>query len=196
MVAGVNRSPWKSVTAKRFAFTPAALNLLHMDSHRIFLLLAGLILAAPASARTTDCTDPAGPEVNWTRCYLDGRDLSKQNLAGARLIDASFERAKLSGADLRGVNGYRAKFISTEMKGARLDNGTFSEADFTKADLSGASLANTDLRRARLYRTNLRGADLTGARTGAADLMYADLSGATWTDGKKVCAEGSIGQCN
>lgn len=167
-----------------------------MDSLRTLLLTAGITLALAASARASDCTDQAAPGVNWTRCYLDGRDLSKHDLSGARLVDASFQRAKLNETDLRGSNAYRAKFISAEMKGARLDKGTFSEADFTKADLTGATLTNADLRRARLYRTDLRDADLTGARTIGADLTYADLSGATWTDGKRVCAEGSIGQCN
>ena len=32
-------------------------------------------------------------------------------------------------------------------------------------------------------------------RMRGADLHYADLSGATWVDGKKICAEGSIGRC-
>ena len=39
-------------------------------------------------------------------------------------------------------------------------------------------------------------ADLTGVKLGGADLTLADLSGATWTDGKRVCSEGSIGRCN
>ena len=51
------------------------------------------------------------------------------------------------------------------------------------------------MRRARLFRADLRGADLSGARLFDADLTRADLSGATWTDGKRVCAEGSIGVC-
>ena len=49
---------------------------------------------------------------------------------------------------------------------------------------------------ARLFRATLRNADLTDARMTGADLLKADLSGATWTDGRTVCAEGSIGQCN
>ena len=39
-------------------------------------------------------------------------------------------------------------------------------------------------------------ADLSGATVRGTDFGGADLSGATWTDGKRVCAEGSIGQCN
>ncbi|MEE9195513.1 MAG: pentapeptide repeat-containing protein, partial [Alphaproteobacteria bacterium] len=49
---------------------------------------------------------------------------------------------------------------------------------------------------AKFFGTNLRGADFTGAKMRGADFFTADLSGATWTNGKTVCAEGSIGQCN
>ncbi|MCY4504085.1 MAG: pentapeptide repeat-containing protein, partial [Alphaproteobacteria bacterium] len=52
-----------------------------------------------------------------------------------------------------------------------------------------------DLRRARFFRAQLEGADFTGARLRQADFFDADLSGAVWTDGKHVCAQGSIGQC-
>lgn len=159
-------------------------------------LAAVLCLTAAAPGLSQDCTTPPGPGVNWQRCYLDGRDLAGHDLSKARLVDASFARSKLQDAVLAEVNAYRAKFISAEMKGAKLDGGVFVEADFTKADLAGASLVEADLRRSRLYRAILRGANLTGAKTAGADLLYADLSGATWIDGKRVCAEGSLGQCN
>ena len=38
-------------------------------------------------------------------------------------------------------------------------------------------------------------ARLDGAQLEEADLSKADLTGATWIDGKRVCAEGSIGKC-
>jgi uncharacterized protein YjbI with pentapeptide repeats len=70
------------------------------------------------------------------------------------------------------------------------------QADLTKAELVGASLRNANLTRARLFRADLSQADLTGARLQDTDLLNADLSGATWIDGKTVCAQGSVGQCN
>lgn len=58
------------------------------------------------------------------------------------------------------------------------------------AFLMGANLRNTILRNANLIDAFLYDADLTGA-----DLSGADLSKAIWPDGR-VCAFGSIGQCN
>lgn len=157
------------------------------------IALALALLAAPAWAA---CTDPAGPGVNWRRCYHDGRDLKGVDLSGAMLRDATFQRSDLSGATLATVDAYRAKFFSARMPGAVMDGSRLIEADFTRADLSGARFRGADLRNAKLVDTNLRQADLTGARLDGTDLRNADLSGATWTDGKRTCATPSVGQCN
>lgn len=166
-----------------------------MDIRGFATLFVAMICAA-APVLAADCTQPPGPGVDWQRCLLDRRDLAGQDLNSAHLTDASFERALLAKVDLHNANGYHAKFISADLTSAKLDGGSFAEADFTKARLDGASLRDADLRRARFYHASLRGADLTGARTLGADFLNADLSGATWTDGKRVCAEGSQGQCN
>lgn len=163
---------------------------------RLVLILAVIVLVRPSVSLGADCNQPAAPGVDWQRCYMDGRDFSQHDLSGARLRETSFQRARLVGTILAKVDGYRVRFISAVMTGARLDDGVFSDADFTKADLAGASLARADLRRARFFHASLRGADLTGAKTLSADFLNADLSGARWTDGKTICAEGSLGQCN
>ncbi|CCG40631.1 Uncharacterized low-complexity protein [Magnetospirillum molischianum DSM 120] len=160
----------------------------------VILVLSFLFVIAPAQA--ADCNAPAAAGVDWQRCYMDGRGFIDSTLSGSRLRETSFQRSDLSGADLRRVDGYRARFVSTRMRGTKLDDGQFSDADFTKADLAGASLARADLRRARFFHASLRGADLTGAKTQGAEMLGADLSGALWTDGVRRCAEGSIGQCN
>jgi uncharacterized protein YjbI with pentapeptide repeats len=158
------------------------------------LVLAALAVGgAPARAA---CTDVAAPKVDWRRCTLDAGDYANRNLSGAELRDASFNFSNLAGADLTDADAYHGKFLSTNLKGARLDRATLSEADFTRADLTGASLVRADLRRARFFRANLRDADFTGAQMGGADLLNADLSGALWLDGKRRCGAGSIGQCN
>ena len=160
-------------------------------------LVAGLLATLlPAGTVWAACTDPPAPKVNWQRCILDGLEFEGVDLSGARLRDGSFFRSNLSGGDLSGVSAFRVKFVNAKLRETRLDGAKLSEADFTKADLRGASFRNADLRRARFFRADLRGADLTAARLKGADLVRADLSGATWTDGKRICAEGSLGRCN
>lgn len=161
-----------------------------------FVLLALALLTAVPAAYAADCTASAAPQVDWQRCYMDGREFIGDDLHQARLRETSFQRSNLSGANLNQVDAYRVRFISAVLTGAKLDDGVFSEADFTKADMAGASLVRADLRRARFFQASLRGADLTGAKMLGADLLHADLSGAKWTDGVRVCAEGSRGQCN
>ena len=162
---------------------------------RLFVLII-VLLTGIRVAFAADCTAPAAPLVDWQRCYMDGRAFTGDDLTQARLRETSFQRSDLSGATLGKVDAYRVRFISAILRGAKLDDGLFSEADFTKADLTGASLVRADLRRARFFHASLRGADLTGAKTLGADLLSADLSGARWTDGTRICAEGSLGQCN
>ncbi len=142
------------------------------------------------------CTDPPGPGVNWQRCNFDRQDLAAVDLSGARLRDTSFIRADLSGSKMVKADSTRAKFVNATLNGTVFDDAKLYEADLTKADLTEASLNGADLRLARMFRATLRGADLTGARLRGTDLSQADLSGATWTDGERICAEGSVGRCN
>lgn len=149
-------------------------------------------LALPAFAA---CTDVPAPEVYWRRCVFDRQDLTDVDLTGATLRDASFKRTDLSTSLMQNVDARRAKFISSVMQDVILDEANLVRADLTKADLKGASLKGADLTSARMFRADLSGADLTDARLENADLLQAVLDGATWTDGKTVCAEGSIGRC-
>lgn len=158
----------------------------------VTLVLALILPGVPALAA---CTDPAGPEVNWRRCYMDGRNLDQVRMTGAMLREATFQRSTLAKADLTGVDAYRAKFVSARLPGVVLDQARLIEADMTRADLAGASLIGADLRNAKLVNADLRGAVLTDARLTGADLRHADLTGATWVDGTRICGEGSIGQC-
>ena len=157
--------------------------------------LAGLLGVIGGTA-FADCSDFAAPGVYWRRCLQDGQDLRGVDLSGANLADASFKRAELSGADLSGADARKAKFVSAIMRDAKLDQARLVRADLTKADLSGASLRQADLTNARLFRADLSKADLTGAELADADLLKAVFAGATWIDGKTVCAESSVGQCN
>lgn len=166
--------------------------------------IAGLIGAAalvlgpdlqPHSARAA-CTDPAGPNVNWRRCYHDGRSLEGVDLTSAELRDATFQRSDLDGSDLTAADAFRAKFISASLNNVVFHGARLYQADLTRADARGSSFVDADLRLARLINADLRGVDLTGAELGGADLRNAQLTGATWVNGTRICAEGSVGQCN
>jgi uncharacterized protein YjbI with pentapeptide repeats len=164
------------------------------------LLLAGAIAAfatgLPSGPAAAACTEPAAPGVSWRRCYQDGRDLIAVDLTGAELRDASFTRSTLTDAKLGQIDGFRAKFFSANLSRAVLDDARLIEADFTRADLTGASLKGADLRNAKLVGADMRGANLTGAKLEGADLRNAELESALWVDGRKICAEGSVGQCH
>lgn len=159
-------------------------------------LLTLLFLGCLPEAARADCADQPRAEVSWRRCTFDGRDLSGAVLDRANLRDSAFVRARLNGASLTDADGYRTKFVSAEMKGIKLDRARLIEADFTRAVMTGASLRDADLRNAKLNGADLVGADLTGARLSGSDFRHADVSGATWIDGKTICGENSLGQCN
>lgn len=159
----------------------------------VMLAAAACLTAQPSLAA---CTDPPAPGVNWQRCALDGLDLSGLDLEGARLRAASFLRSDLSGGNLAKAEGYQVKFFNATAENVVFDGAQLSQADFTKARLTNSSFVGADLRNARLYRADLTGANLTDAKLDGADITRAILDGATWTDGKTVCAEGSVGRCN
>ena len=99
----------------------------------VVAMLALFVAVAPACA--ADCTDPAGPGVDWQRCYLDRRDLAGQTLTGAKLTDASFERTNLTKCNLAGAIGFHAKFISAIMPKTILDtSGTSAPVPYIAID--------------------------------------------------------------
>lgn len=180
----------------RSASAPGRLALVRRLAALLVFTPALVVLFVGAAPSLAACTDSATPKVEWRRCVLDGGDLANRSFPDSNLREASFVFVNLSGADLSGAEAFHAKFINANLKGARLDRAVLTEADFTRADLTGASLVQADLRRAHFFRAILRDADLSNAQMTGADLLNADLSGALWTDGKRRCAAGSIGQCN
>lgn len=75
------------------------------------------------------------------------------------------ERAKLTGADLCGI----------DLSGANLQNAYLCEADLHRANLSGANLNRADLTEAVLHMTDLSDANLSMAILRRADLKKADI---------------------
>tara|TARA_B100000686_G_C16420128_1_gene776706 strand:+ start:192 stop:653 length:462 start_codon:yes stop_codon:yes gene_type:complete len=141
------------------------------------------------------CTDPANAGVNWQRCNFSEKNLLNVNLKEARLRDTRFIRSILNNSNLSFAKADRAKFINTKAVAVIFYGAQLRGADFTKADLEKTTFENSDLRQARFFRANLKNSNFTGAKISGADFLKANLSGVRWVDGKTICAEGSIGQC-
>ncbi len=113
----------------------------------------------------------SGTKVNWSGC----------NKAQGQLADANLSCADLSKTDLRGA----------DLSGADLGCAYAKAVNLSGANLTGANVRSTWLQNANLTKANLTGVNWQGMTLPEG----ADFSGATWTDGKTVCAEGSIGEC-
>ena len=95
--------------------------------------------------------------------------------------------AKLTRADLYGVNLFRTDLTRADLRGAKLTRATLSGACLLGANLFGADLRGADLRGTILTRANLYGADLREANVEEARLyntifVDTDLAGATGLD--------------
>jgi uncharacterized protein YjbI with pentapeptide repeats len=162
------------------------------------VILAGLVLttiaAAPGTAKA-NCSDSAGPNVNWSDCrkrnlMLDGNDLSGAVMSGADLSSTDLRKSKLDGvtfekADLgramfdgsqatqtnfEKAQGIRSSFVGTNLTGANFNKSEMQRADFTDAILAGANFEKSELARAQFH-----GSDLAGVRFSYANLARADL---------------------
>lgn len=127
-------------------------NMMHF--HRFGLLLATLVLTAPAMA---------------------GEDLSGKDLPGyvgtnKTLDESSFEDAILKAAKFDG-----ASLKKTNFKHADLTDVTFTDADLTEADFRKARLTNTNMWGATMNKANFEGADLAPARFMKNKLREANL---------------------
>ncbi len=112
-------------------------------SRWITLLVAGLLVGAPAVRASDEALIRLLEKRSCTRC----------NLADADLVHADLRDANLQGSKLQRAN----------LSQARLDGARLNGADLSFTSLLGASLRGADLRGARLEGTDLRQADLSGA---------------------------------
>ncbi len=161
------------------------------------LMVVGMAFSLPGAAMA-DCSDSAGPNVNWSECrkrnlMLDGTDLSGAVLSGADLSStdlrksvldgvslekAQLDRAMMDGSKAQKANfekaqGVRSSFVGTNLAGANFTKSEMQRADFTDANLSGVNFEKSELARAMFT-----GADLSGVSFSYANIARADLRGA------------------
>ena len=153
--------------------------------------LAGLRLAgADLSDLRLDGQQLAGADLSGADlrgASLVGTDLRGAKLTGADASDASFLRAHLQKADLRGLRAVDADFSEADLAEADADEADLSSSLFRESRAPGLRAPRARMENARLRHADFSGADLSGASLRAADLHALDLDrarlgGADMTD--------------
>jgi len=94
-------------------------------------ILAALMFSAIAiTSAQAACTDPAGPNVNWSGCNKNGIRVPGANLSGANLSNALFGPTAKYTADFSRANLQGANFTGSNVP---------TSVNFAGADLSGAT---------------------------------------------------------
>ena len=122
------------------------------------------------------------------------------NLDGAKMNAAFMTRTQLQGASMIAVQLDSAQLVNANLTGSNLRQATLTKAMLNGTNFSNANLEGANFKNAQILDVNFSGARLAGANFTLAgiqgtDFTGADLSGATWTDGVKICAQGSRGSC-
>lgn len=154
----------------------------------------------------------------WDRSIFQGSEmiiteLSRTRWRNARFIDsdlrlshfayAEFVDLKVQNTCLASINWSASRFENVIVEKSSAERGNFSAIvsqgtfEFIKGSLAGANLSGAIFEGSVSFQdTDMRGVDLSGVSfKGSVNWQGAQLSGATWMDGR-VCAEGSVGQCN
>lgn len=115
---------------------------------------------------------------------LDSANLNGASLREANLDLAQFDRAYMSGADLRRASLRKARLVEADLgkspynpSAATLEGADLSGADLSKSNLKGANLRSAEMIYAWLFRSDLSEADLRGANLSGANLQLATLIG-------------------
>lgn len=132
----------------------------------------------------SNCTDVAGPGVNWSNCRKPGMLLNKKNLQGARLNSAILTGSNLNYADLSGADLSYADLAISQLTNVNFSDAKLLGVVFTNSNLFGANLQNTDLSYANLSGANLRDTNFSDSK----------LDNTIWFDGR-ICKKGSVGIC-
>jgi uncharacterized protein YjbI with pentapeptide repeats len=104
---------------------------------------------------------------------LQGANLHKSELQGAKLLAANLQGAYLKGANLQG-----AELLFAKLQGADLREANLQGAYLVEAELQGACLFGANLQGANFFRAKLQGAGLLGANLQGANLWNSNLQGA------------------
>jgi uncharacterized protein YjbI with pentapeptide repeats len=127
----------------------------------------------PEQKKTSTEWNPEDTRVVLTTQGQEGVDLRRANLSGQNLALFKFMDANLEGANLRDANLKGANLDGANLAGANLAGANLQDAKLRGANLAGAYLVGARLRNARC-----NNADFTGAERTGADLTGANFKGA------------------
>ena len=145
-----------------------------------------------AAVRVIGRRDPSKDigQINLTKTNLYGADLynaslndadlTEAYLGNAELADAYLDNVMLNGANLTGADLNGADLNGANLNSANLTGANLTRANLTAAQLFEANLTETDLTAAKLAYANLNGADMTRSNPSGADWTEAGLEGAIW----------------
>jgi uncharacterized protein YjbI with pentapeptide repeats len=115
---------------------------------------------------------------HFERAVLTGANLKNANLRGAHFQGASLAAARLQGANLDYAQLRGAALDTAQLQGASLIGAQLQGATLSDAQLQGANLLKAQLQRAVLSAAQLQGATLEEATLWDATLGTAELEGA------------------
>lgn len=158
-----------------------------MDNLNLRLVsLAGAFAAISAPGAVAQ-----GQPVAWSpsyvgtcaTCELSGRNLTGWTLAGANYSEAKLDYSVMRGVQAVAVNFERADLTGADMRGAVLTNAKLADAIFAGTRLQEISATGADFRRALMHGASLQDAVMIGANFEDAELIIARLEGADMSAG-------------
>jgi len=143
-------------------------------------------LAGAFAALATPGALAQGQPVAWSpsyvgtcaTCELSGRNLTGWTLAGANYSEAKLDYSVMRGVQATAVIFERADLTGADMRGAVLTNARLADAIFAGTRLQEIKASGADLSRALLHGANLQDAVLIGANFEDAELIIARLEDA------------------
>ena len=153
-------------------------NLRNSDLRRV-RGVAATFIASDMEASVLDHADLRTAKLRFVSlrgASLEQALLSRADLEGAQLDSVAASQVDLRGSNLQGASFVRAKLNQADIRGAKLNAADLRHSNMTAARLLSADLSASQLGGADLTTADLRGADLTGADLRAAILEGANLS--------------------
>ncbi len=162
----------------------AALPLLLAASHARATIFQWKVTGGSITQSTTACIGGAGvnampsanlANLNLTKAYLIGADLTSATMSNATLVTAIATSATLTNANLNRADLTSGTLTNANLTGANLSFAIMSSSALTNANLSGADLSFASLFSSTLTNATFAGAIVDGVNFGQSNLSKSQL---------------------